>query len=176
MTFKNNPKVIWLTGLSGSGKTFLANIIYKYLNQKHFKTYMIDGDVFRAKYSLDLSFSKKDISENIKRIYTFAKQNLNQDFYVIVAVISPFAKDREDAKNFIGKENFIEIYLSASISTCEGRDVKRLYKKARNNEIINMAGIHFSYEPPLNPDIVFNSSNTEIVNSEEFFLNLERLI
>ena len=176
MIFKNNPKVIWLTGLSGSGKTFASNVFCNYLKDNFFKVYLIDGDEFRAKYSHDLSFTRADVSGNIKRMYIFAKQKLDEGFYVIVAAISPFLQDRQDAKNFILNKNFIEVYLSASVSICEKRDVKGLYMKARNNEIMNMAGIHFLYEPSLSPDIIIDSSNVHPKTLEQACLDLKKLL
>jgi adenylylsulfate kinase len=171
--------VIWLTGLSGSGKSTIANELEKWLNSKSKLTKILDGDNIRLGLCKDLSFSDQDRKENIRRISEVAKLLSDTGVITITAFISPFIEEREMAKGIIGQENFIEIYVSTSLEICEKRDVKGLYKKARSGEIKKFTGIDSPYESPTNPDLVIdgsldlNDSIEKIINylSENNFIN-----
>jgi bifunctional enzyme CysN/CysC len=151
---KHPGKVIWFTGLSGSGKSTLANALEVRLYQQGFHTYILDGDNIRLGLNKDLGFSEQDRGENIRRVAEIAKLMLDAGLIVMTAFISPFQKEREMAKEIIGKSNFVEIYVNTPLAICEERDIKGLYKKAREGKIPNMTGINSPYETPLNPDLV----------------------
>ena len=151
-------KVIWFTGLSGSGKTTIANALEKKLYAIGMRTYVLDGDNIRQGLNKDLGFTDTDRIENIRRFIELAKLMLDAGLIVMTATISPFKQDREMAKKLIGKENFIEIYVSSPLEICEQRDTKGLYKLARERKITNMTGIDSNYEIPECPDFVFDTS------------------
>lgn len=152
----HKPCVVWLTGLSGSGKSTIANLVEVELNTLGIHTYVLDGDNVRMGLNSDLKFSEKDRRENIRRISEVAKLFKDSGTVVITAFISPFKEDRERAKNIIG-DNFVEVFIDSSIETCEIRDPKGLYKKARSGEIPNFTGIDSPYEIPENPDIILKT-------------------
>lgn len=167
---RQKPLIIWYTGLSGSGKSTLANKVEKMLFEKGYLTYTLDGDNVREGISKDLSFSIEDRSENIRRIGEVAKLMLDAGLIVSASFVSPSIKDRELIKSLVGKDNFIEIYVSTPLSECERRDVKGLYKKARNGELSNFTGISSTYEIPKNPDIVIDTTNQELdITSKTIF-------
>ncbi len=147
-------KVLWFTGLSSSGKSTLAENFKKYLNKNNMKSIILDGDNIREGLCSDLGFSKEDRKENIRRISEVAKllSSIDRNYIVMVAFISPYIVDRDNARKIIGK-NFNEIYVSTSLEVCEDRDVKGLYKKARTGEIPNFTGVSDPYEVPKNPEI-----------------------
>lgn len=147
-------KVLWLTGLSGSGKTTLANALEVRLHAMSYRTYILDGDHLRQGLNGDLGFTEADRVENIRRVIEVAKLMLDAGLVVIAAFISPFRKERFMARQMIGEEDFFEIYLNTSLETCEKRDVKGLYKKARQGDLPNMSGIGSLYEEPTQPDLV----------------------
>lgn len=146
--------VVWFTGLSGSGKSTLANTLEARLFERGIKTYILDGDNIRSGLNNDLGFSDDDRKENMRRISEVAKLFSNSGTLVIAAFISPFREEREQAKELIGKENFFEVFVQCSLDTCETRDPKGLYKKARAGEIKQFTGIDSPYEEPTNPDVV----------------------
>lgn len=153
---KNNQHhsfLIWFTGLSGSGKSTIANQVEKKLHALGVKTYVLDGDNIRHGINKDLSFKPKDRSENIRRIAEISKLMLDAGIVTIASFISPYKKDREHIRRIVSDENFIEVYVNTSIAVCEKRDVKGLYKKARAGEIKNMTGISAPYEAPEFPAI-----------------------
>lgn len=154
-------KVIWFTGLSGSGKSTLANLLEFELNRQGKHTYLLDGDNIRQGLNRDLGFTEVDRIENIRRSAEVAKLMLDAGLMVITAFISPFKKDREIAKNLIGEENFIEIYVCTPMKVCEQRDPKGLYKKARDGLIANFTGISSPYEEPNNPNLIIDGSTPE---------------
>jgi bifunctional enzyme CysN/CysC len=156
-------KVIWFTGLSGSGKSTLANALEKELHAQGKRTYIRDGDNVRQGLNKDLGFTDADRVENIRRVAEVAKLMMDAGLIVMTAFISPFRAEREMARDLIGPENFIEVFVDTPLEVCEQRDPKGLYKKARSGLIPNMTGINSPYEPPSNPDLVINStmSNTE---------------
>ena len=158
-------KVIWMTGLSGSGKTTIAKGVEKYLHSKKILTQLLDGDNVRVGISNNLSFSSKDRMENIRRIAEISKLFLNSGIVTLNCFVSPTREMREIAKNIIGKENFIELYINASVETCEARDIKGLYKKARKGEIKNFTGVNAPFEAPDNPALTINTSDLSIEES-----------
>ena len=151
-------KVIWFTGLSGSGKSTIANALEVALHAQGRRTYLLDGDNVRQGLNRDLGFTDADRVENIRRIAEVAKLMMDAGMIVMTAFISPFRREREMARELIGPENFVEVYISTPLDVCEQRDVKGLYKKARNGQLPNMSGISSPYEPPLEAQITLNGS------------------
>jgi len=147
-------KVIWFTGLSGSGKSTLANALEVELHKKGVRTYILDGDNIRQGLNKDLGFTDADRVENIRRVAEMAKLMLDAGLIVTTAFISPFKQEREMARELIGNDNFIEVYVDTPLEVCEQRDAKGLYKKAREGKIPNMTGINSPYEPPDNAEFV----------------------
>jgi adenylylsulfate kinase len=148
--------VIWLTGLSGSGKSTIANELSLRLQKLGKLSYTLDGDNIRMGLNKDLGFSEEDRKENIRRISEVAKLLSDSGVIVITSFISPFIEDRKMAKEIIG-EDFIEVYISTPLDICEWRDPKGLYKRARKGEIPLFTGIDSPYEPPINPDITIQT-------------------
>lgn len=167
-----NPYLIWYTGLSGSGKSTIANAVEKSLFDKGFLTYSLDGDNVRHGISNNLDFSAKDRSENIRRIGEVAKLMIDAGLIVSASFVSPFEKDRELVKNIIGKAHFIEIYVSTPLSECERRDVKGLYKKARNGEITDFTGISSPFEEPKSPDLSIDTTSISIADASKIVLSI----
>jgi len=155
----NNHKsvLLWFTGLSGSGKSTLAHALEEKLFNMDFRTFVLDGDNVRHGLNSNLDFSETDRSENIRRISEVSKLMLEAGLIVMTAFISPFRKDRNEARALITNDNFIEIYCKASLEICEKRDVKGLYKRARAGEIKNYTGIDSPYEAPVNPELIINT-------------------
>jgi adenylylsulfate kinase len=153
------PFILWFTGLSASGKSTLANIVEKKLFQMNYNTYLLDGDNVRHGLNKDLGFNEESRIENIRRIGEVSKLFLDSGIIIITAFISPFKSDRNLARLLVEKEQFIEIFIDASIETCEKRDPKGMYLKARSGEISNFTGISSPYESPENPEL-------HIVNNE----------
>ena len=161
--------LIWFTGLSGSGKSTIANALEIKLQEKNIQTYTLDGDNIRKGINKDLTFSPKDRTENIRRIAEVANLFVDAGVVVLAAFVSPYREDRENIKKIVGENNFIEVYVNASIEECEKRDVKGLYKKARKGEIKNFTGINAPYEAPTHPDIEIK---TEVENVDESVLKI----
>jgi len=164
--------VIWFTGLSGSGKSTIAHALEKSLFDKGANAYVLDGDNVRHGLSANLGFSEKDRKENIRRIGEVAKLMTEAGVIAITAFISPFAKDRDSIRALLPEGEFIEIYCDADLKTCEDRDVKGLYKKARQGLIKNYTGIDSPYEPPTNPELTIDTSLESIDTSVERVINL----
>jgi adenylylsulfate kinase len=157
--------VVWLTGLSGSGKSTLASELEtRLLRMKKF-VYVLDGDIVRNGLNSDLGFSDDDRNENIRRVAELSAIFKGASVITIVAFISPFIKMREFARSLAGKENFVEVYVKASLETCIKRDPKGLYKKAISNQILDFTGITSSYEEPLNPDLIIDTDKLTIEES-----------
>lgn len=154
--------MIWLTGLSGSGKSTIANALEIRLHRKGMRTYILDGDNIREGLNRDLGFSDEDREENIRRIAEVAKLMMDAGLIVITAFISPFVKDRRMARELVGKSDFFEVYVSATLDVCEKRDPKGLYKKARKGEIPCMTGIGSPYEPTEQPDFIADTLNAPL--------------
>jgi bifunctional enzyme CysN/CysC len=149
-------KVIWFTGLSGSGKSTIANALEKELHAQGRRTYILDGDNIRQGLNKDLGFTDADRIENIRRVAEVAKLMLDAGLIVMTAFISPFRAEREMAREMIGTEHFIEVFVDTPLTVCEDRDPKGLYKKAREGLIPNMTGVSSPYEAPLNPQMILS--------------------
>jgi len=149
--------IIWFTGLSGSGKSTLAHAVEEILHQQGSRTFVLDGDNVRHGLCSDLGFSNNDREENIRRIGETAKLFMEAGVIVLTAFISPFRADRERVRGMVGHGDFIEVYCNATIETCESRDVKGMYKKARKGEIADFTGISSPYEVPKNPELAVNT-------------------
>ena len=157
--------VLWFTGLSGSGKSTLAHVLEEKLFKKGCKTFVLDGDNVRHGLNSNLDFSDNDRKENIRRIGEVAKLMLESGLIVMTAFISPFREDRTAVRNLISNSDFIEIYCKASLKTCEERDVKGLYKRARAGEIKNYTGIDSPYEAPINPELIIETDKETLDES-----------
>lgn len=147
------PVVLWFTGLSGSGKSTIANELEKQLYRLGQHSYLLDGDNIRCGLNQDLGFSDTDRIENIRRVSEVAKLFLDAGLITISAFISPFVSDRNQARALFKTGEFLEVFIDTPLSTCEARDPKGLYRKARIGEIKNFTGIDSVYEAPVNPDI-----------------------
>ena len=163
--------LLWFTGLSGSGKSTIANCVEQELHKNSIHTYTLDGDNIRKGLNSDLSFSPKDRSENIRRIAETAHLMIDAGLVVLAAFVSPYRNDRDHVRNIVGNDNMVEIYINTSVEECERRDVKGLYKKARKGEIKNMTGISAPYESPLNPDIQINTEEVTIIDATKQIIN-----
>jgi adenylylsulfate kinase len=161
----NKAYLLWFTGLSGSGKSTLANLVEVALHNKGLSTYILDGDNIRQGINKDLSFAPEDRTENIRRIAEISNLMLDAGVLTLAAFVSPYIKDREEVKQIVGADGFIEIYVNTSLEECERRDVKGLYKKARAGEIKNMTGISAPYEAPTNPDFEIITDGQSIEDS-----------
>lgn len=173
---QNNHKgvIIWFTGLSGSGKSTLAHALEDKLHAMGCKTFVLDGDNIRHGLCKDLGFSDKDREENIRRVGEVAKLFMEAGMIVLTAFISPFRADRLLVRNMVAENDFIEIYCDTPIEICEKRDVKGLYKKARDGAIENFTGISSPYEQPSNPEISINTANRDIGSCvEELLMGLQ---
>lgn len=154
-------KLLWFTGLSGSGKSTIANALSKKLMSQKNICYVLDGDNIRHGLNGDLGFSEQDRVENIRRIAEVSKLFVDCGIITLTAFISPFRRDRQKARDLLNND-FIEIYVRCSLETCEQRDPKGLYKKARKGEIKNFTGIHQEYEEPEHPEIILNADTDSV--------------
>ena len=157
--------VIWFTGLSGSGKSTLAHSVEEELHNLDCRTFVLDGDNVRHGLSSNLTFSDVDRKENIRRIGEAAKLMMEAGVIAMTAFISPFREDRNNVRGLLSQEDFIEIFCKASLETCESRDVKGLYKRARTGEIKNYTGIDSPYEAPDNPELVIDTDGETLEES-----------
>lgn len=164
---RQTSKVIWLTGLSGSGKSTIAQFLEKKLFELGFFAQVLDGDNIRDGINKNLGFSEEDREENIRRIAEIAKLYLHSGIITINSFISPTVKIRQLAKNIIGENDFLEIFINAPIEVCEARDVKGLYEKARKGLIKGFTGIDSPYEPPQNPSFELKTDQYSINESIE---------
>jgi adenylylsulfate kinase len=158
-------KVLWLTGLSGSGKSTIAQALERKFYNEGFFAQVLDGDNIRSGINNNLGFTIEDRKENIRRIAEVAKLYLESGIITINCFISPTIAIRDYAKSIIGEEDFVEIYINAPLAICEKRDVKGLYKKARSGEIKNFTGIDSPYEAPLNPTIEIRTDQIDITEA-----------
>lgn len=154
--------VLWFTGLSGSGKSTIANKVEEVLFDGGIKTYTLDGDNIRSGINKGLGFTLENRNENLRRIAEVAKLFVDAGIVTIAAFVSPLQKDRDLVKSIVGAVDFVEIFVNTSLEECERRDVKGLYKKARAGEIKNFTGIDAPYENPINPDIVIETEKQSI--------------
>jgi len=162
-------KVLWLTGLSGSGKSTVANFLEQILHKRGLKTYILDGDNVRQGLSKDLDFTEAGRTENIRRVTEVAKLMVDAGIVVITAFISPFTNERQIARNNFQDDEFIEIYISTPLEIAEKRDKKGLYKRARRGELLDFTGIDSPYEVPLKAEYTIDTSNR---TSQELALEL----
>ena len=162
---KHNSLLLWFTGLSGSGKSTIANVVEQELFKQGISTYTLDGDNIRKGINNDLTFSPSDRTENIRRIAEVSNLMIDAGIVVLAAFVSPYKKDRDNIKSIVKDVNFVEIFINTSVEECERRDVKGLYKKARAGEIKNMTGISAPYEAPENPDIEVDTEQESIEDS-----------
>jgi adenylylsulfate kinase len=169
----NNHKsvVLWFTGLSGSGKSTMSHALEERLFNKGCRTFVLDGDNVRHGLNSNLGFSNKDRKENIRRIGEVSKLMMEAGFIIMTAFISPFREDRIAVRNLIPNGDFIEIYCKASLETCEARDVKGLYKRARAGEIKNYTGISSPYEVPENADLIIDTEQETIEDSVSIIIS-----
>ncbi|MEK3810145.1 adenylyl-sulfate kinase [Bacillus sp. FSL R7-0685] len=163
--------VLWFTGLSGSGKSVLANAVDEKLYRKGIQSYVLDGDNIRHGLNKDLGFQTGDRIENIRRIGEVAKLFVDSGQMILTAFISPFREDRDMVRALFPKGEFFEIYVKCPLHVCEQRDPKGLYKKARNGEIKHFTGIDSPYEAPLSPDFIIESDQTSISDGADFIIN-----
>lgn len=168
--------LIFFTGLSGSGKSTIANALEHYLFQKGINTYVLDGDNLRTRLNKDLGFSPKDREENIRRVGEVSYLMLDAGIVVLAAFVAPYQKDREKIKKTVGSDNYFEVFVNTSIEECERRDVKGLYKKARLGEIKNMTGISAPYEKPENPNLILSQNNSVEESVEIIFKRIKNFL
>lgn len=169
---KNNHHscILWFTGLSASGKSTIANEVAKALFHLNVQQYVLDGDNIRHGLNKDLGFTDYDRTENIRRIGEVAKLFVDNGQIVLTAFISPFIADRNIVRSLVEQDEFIEVYVECSVETCESRDPKGLYKKAKNGEIQNFTGISSPYEAPINPEITLNTDKQSVQECVETIL------
>ena len=158
----NRPAILWFTGLSGSGKSTIANATEELLYQLGVKTYLLDGDNVRHGLNKDLGFSDADRIENIRRIGEVAKLFVDSGTLTLTAFISPFRTERQMVRELVDEGEFIEIFIDTPLEICEQRDPKGLYQKARSGEIKNFTGIDSDYEAPAAPEIVIKTAEKDI--------------
>ncbi len=169
---KQRAKMIWLAGLSGSGKSTLAIALERELHSRGLLCRILDGDNIRSGINKNLSFTPEDRAENIRRIAEVGKLFVDTGVITLSAFISPTEELRQVAKDIIGEEDFIEVFVSTPIEECERRDVKGLYKKARAGEIKEFTGVSQTFEEPKNPTISIDTTNRPIEDSVNQLLEL----
>jgi adenylylsulfate kinase len=168
---KHKSVVIWFTGLSGSGKSTLSHSVEEILFNKGCRTFVLDGDNVRHGLSSNLDYSNKDRKENIRRIGEVTKLMMEAGLIIMTAFISPFKEDRIAVRNLIPDGDFIEIYCKASLETCEARDIKGFYKRAKAGEIKNYTGINSPYEVPENADLIIDTEQKTIDDSVSIIIS-----
>jgi adenylylsulfate kinase len=162
--------ILWFTGLSGSGKSTLANALARALHQRQVRTFVLDGDNIRHGLNKDLGFSPEDRTENIRRIGEVAKLFVEAGILTLTAFISPFRADREQVRAMVEEGEFIEVYVKCDLQTCEQRDPKGLYRKARAGQIPEFTGISSPYEEPLQPEITVDTSVLSVQEAVDLLL------
>ncbi|MCI0507878.1 MAG: adenylyl-sulfate kinase [Gammaproteobacteria bacterium] len=171
---QNNHKsvIMWFTGLSGAGKSTLAHCVEESLHKRGCRTFVLDGDNVRHGLCGDLGFSIQDRTENIRRIAEVAKLMMEAGVITLTAFISPFREEREKARQIFPHGEFLEIYCKCPLEICEQRDVKGLYKKARQGQIKDFTGISSPYEEPMNPELVVNTAELSLEDCAEQVMGL----
>lgn len=162
LKLEQRPLIIWFTGLSGSGKSTIADLLEQELFNSGFKTYLLDGDNIRHGLNKNIDFTDEGRKENIRRIGEVAKLFLDAGIIVITAFISPFREDRDAVRALVEPGEFVEVFVDCPLEICESRDVKGLYAKARRGEILNFTGISSPFEEPLKPEIVVHSAQDNL--------------
>jgi adenylylsulfate kinase len=168
---QQQPAVLWFTGLSGAGKSTIAGALETRLAHMGYHTYLLDGDNVRHGLCRDLGFSDHDRRENIRRIGELAKLMADAGLIVLTAFISPHREERQLVRDLLDEGEFLEVYVNTSLETCEKRDPKGLYKKARAGEIKNFTGIDSEYQAPLNPEIDLPCDDASIEQLVELCLD-----
>ncbi len=168
---QQKPCVLWFTGLSGAGKSTVANALEAYLFEQGYHSYLLDGDNVRHGLNKDLGFTDADRVENIRRIGEVSKLFVDAGMMVLTAFISPFRADRDMVRSLMGEGEFVEIYVAASLDVCEQRDPKGLYKKAREGKIPNFTGISSPYEAPEKAEIELNTGDLSLEQCVEVIFN-----
>ena len=163
--------VLWFTGLSGSGKSTVANAVESKLLELKKHTYLLDGDNVRMGLNKGLTFSDEDRVENIRRIGEVSKLFVDAGIIVLTAFISPFQQDRDMVRSLLAEAKFIEVFIDTPLEVCESRDPKGLYKKARNGEIPNFTGISSPYEAPISPEIHIINNDKSVEEAAEEVVN-----
>jgi adenylylsulfate kinase len=158
---------VWLTGLSGAGKSTIAVDLEKRLLERGVRTYILDGDNIRHGLNKNLGFSPEDRTENIRRIGEVAKLFTDAGMVVLTAFISPYRADRDQVRHLMREGDFIEVHVDAPVEVCEQRDVKGLYKKARAGEIKEFTGVSAPYEPPLHPELRIDTAQLTVEQSSQ---------
>ena len=172
---KHKSFLVWFTGLSGSGKSTIANALESRLNSLNVSTYPLDGDNIRLGICKDLTFSPEDRTENIRRIAEIANLFVDAGIVTLASFVSPYSNDRENVRNTVGAKNYVEVFVNTTLDECKRRDVKGLYKKAIDGEIKNMTGISAPYETPQNPDLEIDTLKESLDESvDKIFKYLEK--
>ena len=166
----HNSFLLWFTGLSGSGKSTIANAVEQALLQRGIHTYALDGDNVRKGLNNNLSFSPEDRKENIRRIAEVSNLMIDAGLVVLAAFVSPYKKDRANIKQIVNATNYIEIFVNTPLVECERRDVKGLYAKARAGEIQNFTGINAPYEAPSHPDIEIDTTKVTVAEAVKIII------
>lgn len=168
---KHKNAILWFTGLSGSGKSTISVALEKELFSRGILSYRLDGDNIRHGLNKNLGFSPEDRTENIRRIGEVSTLMVDAGLFTLTAFISPYRADRDLVRELVKEDEFIEVYVQASIETCEARDTKGLYKKARLGEIKGFTGIDAPYEEPLQAEIVIDSNTLSVDQAVEVIIN-----
>lgn len=155
-----HPCLLWFTGLSGAGKSTIANIVEKKLNADGKHTYLLDGDNIRHGLNRDLGFSSEERIENIRRVGEVGKLFVDAGLIALASFISPFRSDRMIVRQLFDANEFLEVFVSASLAVCEKRDPKGLYRKARRGEILDFTGVDSPYESPERPEVVLDTTDS----------------
>ncbi len=163
--------VLWFTGLSGSGKSTLSKALADRLSAIGLREVILDGDRIREGLCRDLGFTREDRRENVRRVSEVAKLFADNGTVVLVALISPFRADRQQAREIIGSQRFIEIYCDSPFDVCKVRDVKGLYRQASAGEVLNFTGISSSYEAPVEPELILQTSALEQEECLQLIMN-----
>jgi adenylyl-sulfate kinase len=167
----HNSFLLWFTGLSGSGKSTIANAVEKTLVSEGIHTYTLDGDNVRKGLNNNLGFSPEDRKENIRRIAEVANLMVDSGLVVLAAFVSPYREDRENIRKILGATNYVEIFVNTPLEECERRDVKGLYAKARAGEILNFTGINAPYEAPEKPDVEIDTAALSVEEAVKEIMN-----